>query len=534
MSTSKFTNKQRESNIQLYYEELLGDFRRNEQIIMSKLDQAEKQTRSGKDKKGGTMHDAIDSNEQIRTWEDHMWSLDKLCENFKSSKDKGLTPSQAEEKLTENGFNELTEKSAVPWYCVFLKEQTGFFSLLLWFGSFLCFIGYAIDPSAADNLYLGIVLAVVVFITGCFSYMQSSKAASLMESFKNFIPREAQCLRNGEWSSVPSKNLVPGDIIKISSGDNIPADVILYTSNEMKVNNASLTGESEDLLRDANSKVANVFESGNVAFFGTMCTAGVGEGVVFRTGDNTVIGRIANLSQSAESAETPLAIEIERFIKIISFVAFTLGGVFFVFGLAYGYDIITNLVFAIGIIVANVPEGLLATVTVSLALTAKRMAGKMVLVKNLESVETLGSTSCICSDKTGTLTQNRMSVSHLFYDDDEVDASVNWEIYKRLLKIEVEKGEKGNTKNVNKPRYQDEDPMFKTLVETVALSTISYFQYTPNADEAKAGLAKQLKIDVKEIPSEIPQSHEHFGKMQEFKAEMVTKENAKPYTKRAV
>jgi P-type E1-E2 ATPase len=122
------------------------------------------------------------------------------------------------------------------------------------------------------------------------------------------------------------------------------------------------------------------------------------------------------LASSAEATETPLAIEIERFIKIISAVAISLGITFFICGIIYEYDYITNLVFAIGIIVANVPEGLLATVTVSLALTAQRMAGKMVLVKNLESVETLGSTSCICSDKTGTLTQNRMTVSHLYFN----------------------------------------------------------------------------------------------------------------------
>lgn len=259
----------------------------------------------------------------------------------------------------------------------------------------------------------------------------------------------------------------------------------------MKVNNASLTGESEDLLRQAECKVPNVFESPNVAFFGTMCTAGLGEGIVFRTGDNTVIGRIANLTTSAESAETPLSIEIERFIKIISVVAFSLGITFFFFGVAYGYHIITNLVFAIGIIVANVPEGLLATVTVSLALTAKRMAKKMVLVKNLESVETLGSTSCICSDKTGTLTQNRMTVSQLFFDLKSVDASVNWEIYKRLEKIELAKGENGNIKNVQKPAYESEDLAFLAIVEAIALSTTSFFAYQPNNEEVRAFVAKE-------------------------------------------
>jgi len=205
----------------------------------------------------------------------------------------------------------------------------------------------------------------------------------------------------------------------------------------MKVNNASLTGESEDINIDSDLEpVANIFETTNVAFFGTQCTAGSGTGICFRTGDATVIGQIANLASSAEAVETPLSIEIHRFIVIISSVALSLGIIFFIFGVVYGYDFIVNMVFAIGIIVANVPEGLLATVTVSLALTAQRMAGKMVLVKNLESVETLGSTSCICSDKTGTLTQNRMTVSHMFVNRQQLDCSVNLQQHERNQALE--------------------------------------------------------------------------------------------------
>ena len=142
------------------------------------------------------------------------------------------------------------------------------------------------------------------------------------------------------------------------------------------------------------------------------------------------------MASSAESAETPLSIEIERFIKIITAVAVTLGVTFFVFAAIRGYDIITNLVFMIGIIVANVPEGLLATVTVSLALTAQRMAGKYVLVKNLESVETLGSTSCICSDKTGTLTLNKMTVTRI-YAGQSVDINQDQDENKELVAIKL-------------------------------------------------------------------------------------------------
>jgi sodium/potassium-transporting ATPase subunit alpha len=307
--------------------------------------------------------------------------------------------------------------------------MVGFFSLLLWFGSALCFIGYILQEDKDDrsNLYLGIVLAAVTFITGCFSYAQTSKSAEMMAQFENFIPPVAIVMRNGKFEPKDAKDIVPGDIVKVIGGENIPADLVIFKANEMKVNNASLTGEMMDIEIDPDiNPNPNIFESQNVAFFGTQCTAGEGIGICFKTGDGTVIGKIANLASSAESAPTPLSIEIERFIKIISAVAITLGVVFFIFGVIYKYPLITNLVFAIGIIVANVPEGLLATVTVSLALTAQRMASKMVLVKNLESVETLGSTSCICSDKTGTLTQNKMTVSHAFCDRIQHDCSVNW------------------------------------------------------------------------------------------------------------
>jgi sodium/potassium-transporting ATPase subunit alpha len=256
----------------------------------------------------------------------------------------------------------------------------------------------------------------------------------MMAQFENFIPPKATVIRNGKQEVIDAKLIVPGDVVQVKGGENVPCDVCLFKTTEMKVNNASLTGEAEEILLDPELEpIDNIFETKNVCFFGTQCTEGEGTGICFRTGDKTVIGQIANLASSAEKNETPLSIEIHRFILIISAVAMTLGVVFFIFGVLYDYPFITNLVFAIGIIVANVPEGLLATVTVSLALTAQRMAKKMVLVKNLESVETLGSTSCICSDKTGTLTQNRMTVSHMFFNRNEVDCSVNKQVYDRNL-----------------------------------------------------------------------------------------------------
>jgi sodium/potassium-transporting ATPase subunit alpha len=290
----------------------------------------------------------------------------------------------------------------------------------------------------------------------------------------------------------------------------------------MKVNNASLTGESEDIQIDPDLEpLNNIFETKNVAFFGTQCTAGSGTGICFRTGDATVIGQIANLASSAESAETPLAIEIERFIFIISSVAISLGVIFFIFGIIYKYDIITNLVFAIGIIVANVPEGLLATVTVSLALTAQRMAGKMVLVKNLESVETLGSTSCICSDKTGTLTQNRMTVSHLYFDRRTIDASVNYQVHQRNAQKE-----KPEDKYV--AQYDPKDQSFLSLVQAIVLGTYTIFNYDPSEDEAKQLYARIKGIPVSNLEGKtLPEKD-----IKEMKARLKTAEENMLYTAR--
>jgi sodium/potassium-transporting ATPase subunit alpha len=398
----------------------------------------------------------------------------------------------------------------------------GFFSLLLWFGSALCFIGYILDSSDPANLYLGITLAVVTFATGCFSYAQTSKSAEMMAQFENFIPQMAFVTRNGKQMEIPAKMIVPGDIVTVKGGDNVPCDICIFKSNEMKVSNASLTGESEDIQIDPDLEpVANIFETKNVVFFGTMCTAGSGTGICFKTGDHTVIGQIANLASSAEAAETPLSIEIARFIKIISAVAVFLGVLFFIFGLIYQYPIITNIVFAIGIIVANVPEGLLATVTVSLALTAQRMAGKMVLVKNLESVETLGSTSCICSDKTGTLTQNRMTVSHVFYNRQTVDCSINYQLHQRNAALT-----KPDEKLV--AEYDVNDQGFLSLIRSIVCGTYTIFSYDPTDDEAKLLYARLRKVAASSLEGKtLPKAD-----MDEMKARLRIAETKLLYTAR--
>uniref|UniRef100_A0AC34GT49 Cation-transporting P-type ATPase N-terminal domain-containing protein n=1 Tax=Panagrolaimus sp. ES5 TaxID=591445 RepID=A0AC34GT49_9BILA len=284
--------------------------------------------------------------------DEHQIPIEELMDRYNSDIDRGLTTAEAEKKLNRDGRNELSPPKTTPNWIKFCKNLFGGFAMLLWIGAILCVIAYGVDyvniehPSR-DNI--------------------------------------AHVYRDGQMIELETGKLVVGDVVEIKGGDRIPADIRIIQAASFKVDNSSLTGESEPQSRSPEC-------------------------------DRTAVGRIAGLASDLESGMTPIAREIEHFIHLITGVAVFLGVTFFIIAFLLGYHWLTAVVFLIGIIVANVPEGLIATVTVCLTLTAKRMASKNCLVKNLEAVETLGSTSTICSDKTGTLTQNRMTVSHMWYD----------------------------------------------------------------------------------------------------------------------
>merc|ERR1719262_1392273 len=362
----------------------------------------------------------------------HKVDVDVLCKRFKTSVENGLTDELVEAGIKEHGPNALTPPPTVPEWVKFCKCLFSGFAMLLWLGAILCFVAYSIQASAYeeppdDNLYLGVVLTAVVVVTGVFSYYQESKSSKIMESFKNLVPQYALVRRDGEKITIEAVNWTLGDIVEVKFGDRIPADIRILESRQFKVDNSSLTGESEPQARNHEFTHINPLETKNLGFFSTNAVEGTAVGMVVNIGDETVMGRIAGLASGVSSGQTPIAKEIEHFIHLITAVAVFLGVSFFVIAFILGYHWLDAVIFLIGIIVANVPEGLLATVTVCLTLTAKRMASKNCLVKNLEAVETLGSTSTICSDKTGTLTQNRMTVAHMWFDDkiQEADTTEN-------------------------------------------------------------------------------------------------------------
>uniref|UniRef100_G1RUC7 Sodium/potassium-transporting ATPase subunit alpha n=1 Tax=Nomascus leucogenys TaxID=61853 RepID=G1RUC7_NOMLE len=327
--------------------------------------------------------------------------------------DHKLSNRELEEKYGTDITTGLSSTRAqTPEIIKFLKQMGGKgFSILLWVGAFLCWIAYGIqyssDKSASlNNVYLGCVLGLVVILTGIFAYYQEAKSTNIMSTFNKMIPQQALVIRDSEKKTIPSEQLVVGDIVEVKGGDQIPADIRVLSSQGCRVDNSSLTGESEPQPRSSEFTHENPLETKNICFYSTTCLEGTVTGMVINTGDRTIIGHIASL-----------ALRNRALCSYVAGVAVSIGILFFIIAVSLKYRVLDSIIFLIGIIVANVPEGLLATVTVTLSLTAKRMAKKNCLVKNLEAVETLGSTSIICSDKTGTLTQNRMTVAHLWFDN---------------------------------------------------------------------------------------------------------------------
>ncbi|MES1907262.1 MAG: hypothetical protein MHM6MM_000419 [Cercozoa sp. M6MM] len=417
--------------------------------------------------------DAEESKTRAYDTNAHRMTLDELAEEYQCNLTDGLDEKKVEEVRAIWGENRLTPKAGKNAFIKWAEQVFGgFFNVLLWVGSVISIVAYIIDENKdKSNLYIGIVLAIVVLITGTFSYFQESKSDAIMESFKAMAPEAVSVIRdNGTQKLMDPSCLVPGDLVEIKAGDRLPADMRVIESYDMKVNNSSLTGEPDALLRTVEMTDELPMETGNLAFFGTTCENGRGRGIIINTGDNTLMGRIAKFADDAQAAETPINREIRLFVLRISGVAIFLGVLFLIIGFAIGNSWIDNIIFIIGIIVANVPEGLLATVTVSLTLTAQRMAHKQVLVKNLEAVETLGSTSVICSDKTGTLTRNVMTVAHCFYNvtpfecdtsgGDKGTFDTSDESFRRLVRV---------SSLCNNAKYTDEGKIVGDASETALL-----------------------------------------------------------------
>lgn len=368
----------------------------------------------------------------------HQIPLEEFCRRLKTSPELGLSAAEAAVRLHENGPNSLVQHKREREITKFFRQMFNLFALLLWVGAGFSFVAELVIPGQG-NIYVAFALAAVVLMNGSFSYFQQHKAEQLMASFAEMLPPRAKVIRDGVMQPIAAAELVRGDLILVEEGDQIPADARLVEVSGLKVNNAALTGESEPQLRAIYPTDKHLLGSRNGIFSGTMVQAGQGKALVFATGMKTQIGRTADLIQTVGVRETPIRQEIQHLTKVISIIALTLGGGMFLLSLFLLHNpLLSKLIFAIGIIVANVPEGLLPTVTLSLSIAARRMADKKALIKNLESVETLGCTTVICTDKTGTLTQNVMQVKRLFLNEcihTEVDTNLEKEELEKLLLV---------------------------------------------------------------------------------------------------
>jgi sodium/potassium-transporting ATPase subunit alpha len=263
--------------------------------------------------------------------------------------------------------------------------------------------------------YLGAILIAVAFINAFIEFYQQQKSQALLESFLNLIPAKCMAIRNGQLAQIDARTLVPGDVLFVRMGDKTAADIVVFAASDCKVDNSSLTGESEPQDRTKENDMGNPLEASNLMFNSTLCVSGEAYGIVIRTGDSTVLGQIAYLTAGEEKMKSPLSHEIDKFVQLIATIAIITALIFF--GICFpvnNNNVSLAINFAVGIFVAWVPEGLPATVTMLLTIAAKRMASQNVLVKDLQGVETLGAITLLATDKTGTLTRNQMTVTNVW------------------------------------------------------------------------------------------------------------------------
>ncbi|PPK74778.1 calcium-translocating P-type ATPase [Methylobacter tundripaludum] len=343
----------------------------------------------------------------------HQFTADEALASLKTSHD-GLSQAEVEYRLDEYGPNRVEEVRGESLIFRFIKEFIHFFALILWLAAGLAFFAESQQPGGGMAT-LGYAILGVILINGLFSFWQQYRAERAISALQKLLPYYVKVLREGKAGLILAADLVPGDAILLQEGDNVPADCRLLEAFSLRVNNATVTGESLPQARDAEpSAEENLEHSRNTLLAGTSVVSGEGRAVVFATGMHTEFGKIAHLTQSAVKTVSPLQLEIVRLSRLIALISVSLGVVFFLIGRSMGLSFWENFIFAIGIIVANVPEGLLPTVTLSLAMATQRMAKRNALIRHMPSVEALGSATVICTDKTGTLTENRMAVSSLY------------------------------------------------------------------------------------------------------------------------
>ncbi|WP_226643996.1 calcium-translocating P-type ATPase, SERCA-type [Mesobacillus subterraneus] len=339
----------------------------------------------------------------------HEMNENEIASALRTDFTEGLEEKEVKRRREQHGYNALAEGEKQSALLLFFSQFKDFMVLVLLAATLISgLLGEIVDA---------IAIIAIVLVNGILGFFQERKAEKSLDALKELSAPQVHALRDGEWTKIPSKEVVPGDILKFTSGDRIGADIRLIESRSLEIEESALTGESVPVQKNTSPlRIPNpgLGDMENMAFMGTMITRGSGTGVVVATGMKTAMGQIADLLQTAEAQETPLQRRLEQLGKILITAALFLTLLVVGIGVLQGHDLYTMFLAGVSLAVAAIPEGLPAIVTVALSLGVQRMIRKNAIVRKLPAVETLGCASVICSDKTGTMTQNKMTVTHLW------------------------------------------------------------------------------------------------------------------------
>ena len=331
----------------------------------------------------------------------------------------GLNSKETEKRLNDYGQNIILNKKKTPWILRFLKQfNDTMIIILLVVALLLYFYGYFYSHEYTDT----IVILFVVFINAIVGFIQEEKAALILKDLKKYETSTCKVKRNGKIIVINTKELVPGDIIYLESGETVPADIRILSCESLKVDESALTGESVPVQKNANILKENLIlqEQKNILFLGTNITNGKCTGIVIGTGKNTEIGKIALSLNEIDRIETPLQLKIKELSKKITFIVFIILIFIFILALINKYTILEIIMLCSSLAVAAIPEGLPTVITITLSIGISNLAKKKTVVKQMQAVETLGAIDIICSDKTGTITQNKMTVKEEYIVDEKM------------------------------------------------------------------------------------------------------------------
>ena len=344
-------------------------------------------------------------------------SIEQTEKELETNIENGLNKEQVEKAREKYGLNELKAKKKKSLIIKFLEQFKDFMIIILIIAAI---ISGAVGIAQGEGITDTIIILIVVIVNAIIGVAQENKAEKSLEALQKLSSHAAKVIRNGKMEVLPSKELVPGDIVVLDTGDYVPADLRICEGANLKVQESSLTGESVPVEKNIDTieeEKIGIGDRSNMLFSSSLITYGRGKAIVVATGMNTEVGKIAEIITNAESTDTPLQEKLNKLGKTLGIAAVLICVVIFIIGIAIGKDALEMFMTAVSLAVAAIPEGLAAVSTIVLAIGVQRMVKKNAIVKKLPAVETLGSATVICSDKTGTLTQNKMTVQKVFYDD---------------------------------------------------------------------------------------------------------------------